>query len=254
MLRRIALIPLFVAAAAVAGCSNKVTLPQPDEMTQGYNVYTGPLDPLGRNLYLITLDSARAVQASLAGVVYDNPLRSLDTQVLTLELGYFDGTTCVALETAETAPRFSAAIQRYFEAGTYCVAVSDQRGMAQQVGVVLRVVAPPFSVVGGAPGTDTISTTITRNGRVTRSFEASTAGTVAITLSSVSPSNAVTGIAIGLQDPSTGNCVTARTVFAPPGSSPQLTVPVEAGFYCAAVYDIGNYTSNQTFSLSIAHP
>jgi hypothetical protein len=202
-------------------------------------------------VYLITVDTDKAAQVTLAGVLADNPLRSV-SPLLTLEIGFWDGTECKAIETAETAPRFSAALQRFLFAGTYCVAVSDKRGLSEPVGVVVKVTAPPILAVSGTAGTESFSSTITPSGRATRSFNATTAGTASVTLSSLSPSNANAGIAIGVQDAS--NCYLSRIVTGPPGGSPQLSVPVEAGFYCMAVFDVGNFTQNQTFTLSVTHP
>jgi hypothetical protein len=254
MLRRAVLIPLLAATVTFAGCANNTTFPEPDAIDQVYDVFVGSLDPLGRASQLFSLTSAGVVQASLVGVLVDNQQRSLDTEVLKIELGFFDGTDCIALDGAQTAPRFSAAVQRYYEAGTYCATVSDTVGLAQPVVFVARILSPAIVTTSGAAGTQTISSLITPNGRVTRTFEATKAGTATITLTSVSPSNAMSGIAIGVPDPTTNFCMLGRTVYAPPSSTPQISVPVEAGFYCAAVFDLGNYTGNQNFSMSITHP
>lgn len=252
-LERCALLPVLVLAVGAAGCENTVTMPEPDRFTQAYDVYSGPLEPGGRNFYLVTLDAELPVSITLAGAIVDNPLRSV-SPVLTVEIGSWDGADCIPVESTETVPRLSAALQRVMGIGTHCIAVSDKRGMAQTVGVVLRVVAPPVLATGDQPGSGSFSSTITPGGRATRSFNASTSGIAAVTLSSVSPSNAVTGIGIGLQDPKGGGCLLAQVTTARPGGSPQLTLPLEAGFYCAALFDVGNFTGNQTFTLSVTHP
>ena len=109
---RFALLPAVAAVVLSVGCENAVTLPTPPDQTQGYDVYFGPLDPGGRSVYLVTLDQATTTQVMLAGVVLDNPFRSVN-QALTVSFGGFDGTQCTDLEAVETTPRFTAAIQRF---------------------------------------------------------------------------------------------------------------------------------------------
>ena len=251
--RLCAVLPILATVLAAAGCEgNSAALPEPDPVTQLLNVYTGPLDPNGRNNYLITLDGPANVEVTLAGALVDNPLRSV-SPVLNVEIGTWDGSGCVVLEQAETEPRFSAVVRRYMLAGTHCVGVSDKRGMAQQVGVVLRVDSPPVLRVSGTPGTENFSSTITVQGRVSRSFDVSESGNASVSVASVSPSNAMVGVGIGVFDLNGAGCIISRTSTARPGDPP-FTVPVAPGFYCAALYDIGNFTSNQTFSLNVTHP
>lgn len=246
-------LPLLAAVLASAGCENSATLPEPDPLTQSYLIFTGPLDPNGRNVYLLTLDAPVIVQVTLAGTVVENPFRSV-SPVLQVEIGTFDGTECSVLESAETAPKFSAAVHRYMVGGTHCVAVSDKRGMAQQVGVVLRVDAPPVTGLLGTPGSASFTSTITPSGKATRTFDATTAGVATVTLSSLTPSNAEVGIGIGLHDPNGTGCHFAVTTTTRAGTTPQLSAPVSSGLYCFGLYDIGNFTGNQTFTLSATYP
>lgn len=250
---RFALLPAVAAVVLSVGCENAVTLPTPPDQTQGYDVYFGPLDPGGRSVYLVTLDQATTTQVMLAGVVLDNPFRSVN-QALTVSFGGFDGTQCTDLEAVETTPRFTAAIQRYLPAGTHCVTVADTGGrLTEPVGVILRVVAPTILQTSASPGTDVFASVITPGGRATRSVEASTPGTINVTLTSLS-SNVAAGLALGIPATDGSGCQLAKVVTATPGSSPQLSVPVDAGFYCMALYDIGNFTGVQNFSVTISHP
>jgi hypothetical protein len=46
-----------------------------------------------------------------------------------------------------------------------------------------------------------------------------------------------------------------KTVQAVPGSTPQLTVTVEAGDYCAGAFDVGTVGRNGVLvTISVAHP
>jgi hypothetical protein len=252
--RPCAVLALLATAIAGAGCDSNATLPEPDEISQVYTTFSGPLEPNGRNVYLVTLEAPVVMQATLAGALVDNPLRSV-SPTLQIEIGTFDGTGCAVLESAETQPKFAPAVQRYMVGGTHCVAVSDTRGLAAPVGVVLRVDAPPILGLTGSAGTESFTSTITPRGRATRTFDANATGTATVTLSSLTPSsNAVMGLAVGLHDINGSGCNIAYTTTATAGPAAQLSVPVSPGLYCFAVYDIGNLTTNQTFTLSVSHP
>jgi hypothetical protein len=65
----------------------------------------------------------------------------------------------------------------------------------------------------------------------------------------------VLGLGIGIRAASGIDCQFTRTVNTPPGATPQLTIAVDAGSYCAGVYDIGNVGTNGiTVSVTITHP
>lgn len=250
---RFAFFPVLVALVLSGGCENKVTLPTPDPQTQGYDVFFGPLDPLGKNNYLITLDAAATVQVMLAGVVLDNPVRSI-SPVLRVHLGSWDGTECVDLLTADVQPRLTASLQRQMDAGTHCVSVSDPGALSESVGIVVRVVAPVILRTAASPGTETFASAMTVNGRATRSVEASTAGRITLALTGLSTPNTPVGLALGIPATDNSSCALARVVTTLPGASPQLTADVDPGFYCMAVFDVGNFRTTQNFSVTITHP
>lgn len=248
-----AALSLVAAAVLAAGCENTVTLPTPPEITQGHNVYYGPLDPKGSATYLVTLEQTTTVQVMLAGVIGDNPLRSLELP-LDVSLGSFDGVDCTPIETTRVTPRFTAVLQRQMDAGSHCVLVKDVVGLPQTVGIVVRVVAPAVTATGAAPGTSTFSSVITPGGRATRSVEASRAGTVSLTLTGLAPSTGDVGLAFGLPATDGSGCQFARIITTRPGATPQLTADVDAGFYCMGIFDVGNFATVQNFSLTIVNP
>jgi hypothetical protein len=104
-------------------------------------------------------------------------------------------------------------------------------------------------------GTTTFSGTLGVQSSSFISFTVGSAGTVSVTLASLSP--AVTaGVGLGLGTPNgTTSCSMTNSVSnAQPSSAAQLTVPAAAGTYCAVVFDPGSLTTATAFSLSVTHP
>jgi hypothetical protein len=93
-------------------------------------------------------------------------------------------------------------------------------------------------------------------GTAIRTFTALHSGTVSVTYAGTEPASAVVlGLGIGIRAATSIDCYFSRTVNTPPGATPQLTIAVDAGTYCAGVYDIGNVGSNGIIvSVSITHP
>jgi hypothetical protein len=85
-------------------------------------------------------------------------------------------------------------------------------------------------------------------------FTTAASGTVSLTLTSVSPTP-TSGIGLGIGTPSGTSCtLTTFTNSASVSTSAQITASVNAGTYCAQVYDPGNLAAATTFSVSISHP
>ena len=108
-----------------------------------------------------------------------------------------------------------------------------------------------------APSSSTTTTvfasTLSVNTSAARAFRASQAGTVTVTLTAL---GTVLPVGLGLGVPSTGvaNCTLTTSVLTTAGTAPQITAAVDAGAYCAAVFDVGNLTNTVGFELSIVHP
>jgi hypothetical protein len=63
------------------------------------------------------------------------------------------------------------------------------------------------------------------------------------------------GVGIGIPGASTSICSLSVSLNATAGSTPQITVPVDAGTYCVEVYDAGGLQApGAAFSMTIAHP
>jgi hypothetical protein len=244
---------LLVVSLLTAGCASDPTAPTPTPLEQSLEVYAGPLDPGGTSTYLFTIGQTGTVQLMLAGVVLDNPIRSI-SPVMRLQISKWSGTECETLHQVDTVPRLTAALHAYLEPGSYCASVSDPGSLTEPVGVTLRIVAPALLRTGGDPGTATWTSTITPNGRATRTFVASAQGMASITLNSLSNGAVEAGIGIGVVATDGSGCKYAQIVRAIPGASPQLTTRVDAGDYCATIFDVGNFTANETFTMTIQYP
>jgi hypothetical protein len=250
---RFGVLLLLAATLFVAACDSDDTAPSPIPIQQSLDVYSGPLDPGGTSTYLFTLGETSTVQLMLAGAVLDNPLRSI-APTLRLEFSRWDGTACVPQLSTDTAPRLTAALHGYFSPGTYCAAVIDPGNLTEPAGVTMRIVAPALLDTGGDPGTVTFASSITPAGTATRSFEASTPGTVSITLTDLSAGAVEAGLALGIWPGDGSGCKFAQVVRVVPSDTPHITTQVDPGDYCVMLYDVGNFTKNETFSVRIQHP
>jgi hypothetical protein len=102
--------------------------------------------------------------------------------------------------------------------------------------------------------TETFSGSLLPQGSDVYTFTVSQAGTVSITLASLSPS-ATVAVGLGLGTPSgTTSCtLSSSNPTAMAGSAPQITVTENPGSYCVEIYDVGNLTSTSIFSITIVH-
>jgi len=107
-----------------------------------------------------------------------------------------------------------------------------------------------------SPFTETLKGSIAPKGIAIRTFTAIQAGTVSVTFTGTEPASAtVLGLGIGIRSGSSVDCQFTRTVNTPPGATPQLSIAVDTGTYCAGVYDVGNVGSNGIIvTVTITHP
>ena len=112
----------------------------------------------------------------------------------------------------------------------------------------------PTTPSPSTPTTDTFNGTLTPNGSIVFTFSVATAGSVAITLTSVSP--ATTGaLGLGVGPSGNGNCTIANsTSGAIAAGNPQLSAMENPGSYCVKVSDPGNLTTTSTVTVTVAHP
>jgi hypothetical protein len=128
--------------------------------------------------------------------------------------------------------------------------------------MIVSACSNPLSDLFGSPTTpstttsttDTFNGTVAPNGSLVFTFSVTTAGSVAITLTTVSP--ATTGsLGLGVGPSSNGNCTIANsTSGAIAAGSPQLSAMENPGNYCVKVSDPGNLTTTSTVTVTVAHP
>jgi len=105
--------------------------------------------------------------------------------------------------------------------------------------------------------TETFAGTLQVAGNSFYSFYVTQAGPVGLTLAAVqTPGGAAltTPLGIGVGIPSGTSCARSAAQTTPPGLAAQLTVTLNPGTYCAAVFDAGSLTSTVNFAMRIRHP
>ncbi len=110
------------------------------------------------------------------------------------------------------------------------------------------------SPVTTSPTTVTYTQLFGPQGTASRSFVASQAGVVSVTLQTAP---VPMGIGIGAQPASGTGCRPATSVVTPAGDSPQLATAVDAGSYCVLVFDVsdpGSRTSQLPVTIVLVHP
>ena len=106
-----------------------------------------------------------------------------------------------------------------------------------------------------SPVTELFSAQFIPGGSATRSFTAASAGTVSLTLSQLGPpADLVVGFGIGIPQSNGSGCYLTQSVNTGAASSPQLTVPVDAGNYCVRLFDLGTMQSPTGFTVTIVRP
>src|SRR5512134_2563759 len=104
--------------------------------------------------------------------------------------------------------------------------------------------------------TETFSGTLQPSGEAFYSFSMSVAGTVSLTLVSMTgpavPGDAMFPIGIGM--PVGTGCTAGVDAAVQPGASPQYRETKEIGVYCVRIADNARLGAPATFALNITHP
>lgn len=112
------------------------------------------------------------------------------------------------------------------------------------------VVPPVFT-------TSTFAGSLPAGGSLFYSITVTQQGPVSLMLAAVqAPGGAAltTPVGIGVGVPEGTGCPRSRSLTTPPGLAAQLTVTLNPGIYCAAVYDVGNLSSAVNFAMRITYP
>ncbi len=249
-IRSLALVGALVAVAA--GCGNSAATPTTPSTgaTSFTQVFSGTLQPGSSASFSFSIASSVPLRLALGSLtdLNENPL----TNAMRLTFGRPQGTGCGALQTVTVQAALATHLQFQPSSGIYCVAIADPGSLASDASFGVRITqGEPSSTA--TPGTDTYSSVLFPGGFTSRTFEASTAGTVTVVMDTISPPS-VASLAAGVGFPRTdgGGCQLTRTFTATRGA--QLAVPVEIGTYCVKVSDPGTLTGLTNFSLRIVRP
>jgi hypothetical protein len=100
--------------------------------------------------------------------------------------------------------------------------------------------------------TDTFSGTLAQGSTAAWNFTVGGSGTITITLVSLAPQSTIT-MGVGVGSPGTSGCsITSSQENVRVGAPIQGTL--SAGAYCVALYDLGNMTAANTYTLTVLHP
>jgi hypothetical protein len=120
----------------------------------------------------------------------------------------------------------------------------------------------PFSNLFGDPTapstatstTDTFNGTLAPNGSLLFTFSVAAAGSVAVTLTAVSPAT-TSPLELGIGLSSSGTCtIASSTSGAIAAGSPQLSAMENPGTYCVKVSDAGSLMATSTVTVTVTHP
>jgi hypothetical protein len=243
---------LLVVALAGAACGG--SSPTAPPTTSGSTEhFTGLLPVQGSSFYSFTVTAAETVTISLASLTAGS-VGAASPSVVRLGLGVPLGTDCSVNNSVDTAAGLTSQLTASINPDTYCVRISDIGNLTAPmnftilIGQNFTITSPPM-----APATETFSSFLSIGGTSTHSFTVTQAGTISVTLTSVTPLSMV-GLGIGISGTATP-CALSSSLNATAGSTPQLTIAVDAGTYCAQVYDPGTLTNpGVSFSMTIMHP
>jgi hypothetical protein len=245
---------LLVAALASTACnknSQSVTAPATSTSSGSTETFSGSLALQGSSFYSFTVTTAETVSVSLATLT-PNSLGPASTSVVRLGLGVPSGTGCSVNTSVDTAAGLTAQLTAPANPDVHCVSISDIGNLTDPMNFMIRIGHNVTSPSSTTTTIETFASFLAVGGSSARTFSITQSGTISLTLTSVTPSITI-GLGIGI--PSQGGCSLSRSVDATAGSSPQVTVAVDASTYCAEVYDAGTLTVPAVaFSMTIAHP
>jgi hypothetical protein len=103
------------------------------------------------------------------------------------------------------------------------------------------------------PTVDTFSGSLSQGGSLTFTYTVTTAGTVGVALTAVTPST-TSALGLGIGPSSGGTCsVTNSTSAAIAGSAVLLSATENPGTYCVKVSDLGNLATTSSVTVTVAH-
>jgi hypothetical protein len=249
------LVVVLMALVAAVGCEETPVTPTPP-LSATTQIFGGTLSVQDSAFFSFSLTTESRVDLTFASLT-PTPLGEAMSEALELGLGTPRGTGCETSETRLTSPALQAQLSLVLQPGTYCTNLRDPGSLPGASDFVVRIVQTPTSLeppAGEDPTTATFESTVAAGGSTSRSFTASQAGVVRLTLERTGPpDNTVVGLGVGIVR-ANNTCGLSRQVTAAPGASPQLELPIDSGVYCVRVFDVGNIVDTLPFVLRVVHP
>jgi hypothetical protein len=114
------------------------------------------------------------------------------------------------------------------------------------------------STTTSTTATALFSGTLESRGEAFYSFTVTQAGSVRLTLASLSAANGVAAasidIGMGLGVPAGTGCAMSSATTVTPALTAQVVEVLDAGVHCANIFDAGTLTAPATFAMRIVHP
>jgi hypothetical protein len=252
---RSALTLLLVAALSASGCNNdSPTQPTgPTTPSTFTETFAGTLPALGNAFYSFSVFQTGQVSLMFGSLTPTGTDTPLDVP-LWIGFGIPKGTGCDVSSPVLIAPGLTYQVSNTFLPGTYCVNINDFGALTGSADFAIRIVQYPSDTAPGDPGSSLFRSDLTVGGVGVRTFTATQAGTVVVSLTELGPPPGVeASVGIGLpSSDGSGGCNVATAIVA---SAPaEFSLPVVAGVYCVKIADVGNFTGTTTFSITIVRP
>jgi hypothetical protein len=104
------------------------------------------------------------------------------------------------------------------------------------------------------PTTSIFASRLTPGGAVSRSFGATTTGTVTVMLTNAAGPLTRVGLGIGVPTTGIAKCALSTAISTASATTPQISAAVDPGQYCITIYDLGTLTSPIDFSITLVYP
>ena len=250
-----AALALAALSFGAAACNKTPTTPtDPTTNTPSTTIVSDAIAPLGSSFSSFQVAATTNVSVTLVSLTSSTGV-PLSTQV-TIGLGTIDATGCAipAATTVQTVPGFVAQINVSEPVGLYCAKIVDTGNLPDSATFTLRIVTTVGTVTPvGSAGAETFSSVIGPSGAVGHTVYASASGNLTLTVLSVDKATGPMGLSLGVWDDTNQVCrLLSSTASAIP--STQIVLPVDTGFYCFKLFDVGNLPAISPFSIAVAHP
>jgi hypothetical protein len=246
---------VLASALAIAGCGgDSATSPGSTSTTAPFETFTGILGVQGSGFYSFTVSAPGTVSLSVASLT-ENGLHAASNSTVRLGLGVPLGTGCNVTNFVDTTAGLTTQLTASVSPDIYCVNIADTGTLTGPMDFTIRIAqnetsAPPT----GTTVTETFGSFLAIGGTSAHTFTVSQGGTVAMTVTNVTPA-ATVGLGIGIPAAIEGICSLSRSTDATTDTNPQLTIPIDPGTYCVQLFDDGAVPRpGVAFSMTIAHP